>query len=262
VIKAILTDIEGTTSSLSFVKDVLFPYSRARMAEFVRAHAAEPPVAAQLAEVRRVAGAALDDDGVAARLVQWIDEDRKITPLKALQGMIWERGYRDGALEGHVYEDAVRNLRKWKAAGLRLYIFSSGSVLAQKLLFGHTAFGDLTPLFSGYFDTAIGNKREAGAYTAIAHEIGHAPQQILFLSDIREELDAARAAGMATCWLVRDSAVSRGAGAPRSGDATGESAQGRRHTGAGDLQLDNGGGAAPAEATHPVARDFDAISPT
>lgn len=222
MIRAILTDIEGTTSSLSFVKDVLFPYSRARIADYVHAHAAEPAVRAQLEEVRRLAGATLTEDGVIAQLVQWIDEDRKITPLKALQGMIWEDGYRRGDFQGHMYEDAVRKLRAWQAQGLKLYVFSSGSVLAQKLLFGHTAFGDLMPLFSGYFDTTVGNKREAAAYRTIAAQIGLPTADILFLSDIREELDAAREAGMPTCWLVRD-------------------------------------GARPEKPAHTVARDFDGI---
>ncbi len=204
MIRAVLTDIEGTTSSLAFVKEVLFPYSRARMADFIRAHAAEPAVRAQLDEVGRAAGRPLTDDEAIAQLIAWIDEDRKITPLKALQGMIWEAGYRHGDFLGHVYDDAVRQLRAWKARGLKLYVFSSGSVLAQKLLFGHTAFGDLLPLFAGHFDTAIGSKRETGAYRAIAERIGLPPAEILFLSDVREELDAARAAGMRTAQVLRE----------------------------------------------------------
>jgi enolase-phosphatase E1 len=205
MIKAILTDIEGTTSSLSFVKDVLFPYARQRMASFVRAHASEPAVRAQLDEVRKLAGAALTDDQVIAQLISWIDEDKKITPLKALQGMIWEEGYRARDFTGHVYEDAARSLKKWKDGGtLKLYVFSSGSVQAQKLIFGYSDFGDLTPLFSGYFDTTIGNKRDPDAYRKIAQEIKLPPSEILFLSDIKEELDAARAAGMRTTHLIRD----------------------------------------------------------
>lgn len=204
MIRAILTDIEGTTSSLSFVKDVLFPYSRARMAEFVRAHAAEPAVRAQLDQVGKAAGRPLTDDEAVSQLLAWIDADKKITPLKALQGMIWEAGYRHGDFRGHVYDDAVHGLRAWKDRGLRTYVFSSGSVLAQKLLFGHTASGDLTPLFSGYFDTTVGGKRDAAAYSAIAKAIGHPPTEILFLSDVREELDAARAAGMRTTQVLRE----------------------------------------------------------
>lgn len=202
--KAILTDIEGTTSSLSFVKDVLFPYARERMAEFVRAHVAEPAVRRELEEVRRLSGKNLSDPEGIEQLIRWIDEDKKITPLKSLQGMIWEDGYKKGDFKGHMYEDAVRHLKKWKQAGLRLYVFSSGSVQAQKLLFAHTEYGDLTPLFSGYFDTTIGNKRETDSYRRIAEAIGTPPGDVLFLSDIREELDAARAAGMQVTWLVRD----------------------------------------------------------
>ena len=203
MIAAIVTDIEGTTSSLSFVKDVLFPYARARMAEFVRTRATEPAVRKELDAVRGLAGKDLGTEELVAQLIRWIDEDKKVTPLKALQGMIWEDGYKKGDFKGHMYEDAVRNLRRWQAQGIRLYVFSSGSVQAQKLLFGYSDFGDLTPLFSGYFDTTIGNKREAEAYRKIVAAIGLPPVEILFLSDIREELDAARAAGMQTLWLER-----------------------------------------------------------
>ena len=204
MIQVILTDIEGTTSSLSFVKDVLFPYSRQRLAEFVRQHAQAPNVRQQLEEVNRVAGKTLSIDEIIQQLIRWIDEDKKITPLKALQGMIWEQGYKKGDFKGHIYEDALRHLKKWKQGGKRLYVFSSGSVYAQKLLFAHTEHGDLTPLFSGYFDTSIGNKRDPESYRQIAAAIGVAASNILFLSDIKEELDAARAAGIQTAWLVRE----------------------------------------------------------
>jgi enolase-phosphatase E1 len=205
MIRAILTDIEGTTSSLSFVKDVLFPYARERMGEFIRQHAKDPAVQRELDEVRRISGKKLTDAEVIDQLTRWIDEDRKITPLKNLQGMIWEDGYRQGDFKGHVYHDAMRQLRNWRRQGISIYVFSSGSVQAQKLLFAHTEYGDLTPLFSGYFDTTIGNKREAGSYRKIAAAIGTPPADILFLSDIREELDAARAAGMQVIGLVRES---------------------------------------------------------
>ncbi len=200
-----MTDIEGTTSSLSFVKDVLFPYTRERMARFVRAHANDPAVRGLLDDARQLIGGPADDEEVIVQLIQWIDEDKKVTPLKALQGMIWEQGYRQGDFKGHVYEDAVRNLKQWHARGIRLYVFSSGSVQAQKLLFAHTGYGDLTPLFAGYFDTTVGAKREPGSYDKIAQSIGLAPSDILFLSDIKEELDAAHEAGMRTAWLLRDS---------------------------------------------------------
>lgn len=209
MIEAIVTDVEGTTTSLAFVKDVLFPYARARMAEFVRAHARDPLVRQFLDDVRKAAGRELDEDGVIAQLIAWIDQDKKITPLKALQGMIWEQGYRNRDFTGHVYADAARNLERWHAQGLKLYVFSSGSVQAQRLIYGYSDFGDLTPLFSGYFDTTIGAKREASSYREISAAIDVAPEDILFLSDTKEELDAARAAGMRTAWLVRDGALTQ-----------------------------------------------------
>ena len=204
MIRAILTDIEGTTSSLSFVRDVLFPYSRRQMEDFVTHHGDEPEVARELAEVSRLEGRRLSLREAVDQLLIWIDEDRKTTPLKALQGMIWEAGYRDGDFFGHIYEDAARQLRAWKASGLSLYVFSSGSVHAQKLLFAHTEFGDLTPLFSGYYDTRVGPKQDPASYTAITGSLGLAPASVLFLSDITGELDAARQAGLPTIQLVRE----------------------------------------------------------
>jgi enolase-phosphatase E1 len=206
--RAVLTDIEGTTSSLSFVKDVLFPYARRHIAGFVRDHAFDARVRAHLDDARALAGlTAADDDRIVAELVAWIDEDRKATPLKALQGLIWEHGYRAGDFTGHVYADAVEVLRRWHQQGIALYVYSSGSVHAQQLLFAHTGHGDLTPLFSGWFDTRIGAKLETESYRRIAAEIGVPAAEILFLSDITGELDAARAAGMRTCQLVRDGAI-------------------------------------------------------
>ncbi len=203
--RAVLTDIEGTTSSLSFVKEVLFPYARRHLADFVREHDGDPEVRAQLDAARALAGIeGADDARVVGELIAWIDADRKATPLKALQGLIWEHGYRVGDFQGHVYEDAVAGLHRWHAAGIALYVYSSGSVHAQKLLFAHTAFGDLTPLFSGYFDTRIGAKGEAESYRRIVAATGIEAGDMLFLSDIVAELDAARAAGLETCQLVRD----------------------------------------------------------
>jgi len=204
MIKAVLNDIEGTTSSLTFVKDVLFPYARLRMADFVGTHGDEEEVRRLLNEVSIEAGRNLSDTQAVDQLVQWIDQDRKITPLKVLQGLIWEEGFRRGEFVGHVYEDAALKLREWHESGIRLYIYSSGSVHAQKLLFSHTDQGDLTPLFSGYFDTRVGAKQDVESYRRIAGEIGLVPSSILFLSDIGSELDAAQEAGMATGWLVRE----------------------------------------------------------
>jgi enolase-phosphatase E1 len=205
---AILTDIEGTTSSLSFVKDTLFPYARRHLGAYVREHAAEPEVAACLDECRQIMGEPdADVARIVAQLERWIDVDRKVTPLKTLQGLVWEHGYRAGHFTGHIYEDALAALRDWHARGIPLYVYSSGSVYAQKLLFGHTAAGDLTPLFSGYYDTRIGAKVESESYRRIAADIGLPAERILFLSDIPRELDAAREAGMQTCQLVRDEAA-------------------------------------------------------
>ena len=204
-IKAILTDIEGTTSAVSFVFDVLFPYARQHLPAFVRQHAGEPDVAAQLQAVRNdSAEPDASVDRVIEILLQWIAEDLKATPLKALQGMVWQQGYQAGQLKGHVYPDAVEALKRWHQAGYALYVYSSGSIQAQKLIFGCSEAGDLSGLFSGYFDTTSGPKREAASYRSIASSIGHPAEAILFLSDIVEELDAAQQAGMATCALVRD----------------------------------------------------------
>lgn len=207
MIRVILTDIEGTTSSLSFVKDVLFPYARSRLADYIHQHHEQPEVRACLDDVCREAGRQLDTAGIIAQLQQWIDEDRKVTPLKQLQGLIWEEGYTRGDFHGHIYEDALEAIRAWHAAGIPVYIYSSGSVHAQKLLFAHTAYGDLTPLLNGYFDTTIGAKVETESYRRIADVIGVAAGEILFLSDVERELDAARDAGCRTCWLVRDGTV-------------------------------------------------------
>jgi enolase-phosphatase E1 len=204
VIRAILTDIEGTTSSISFVKDVLFPYARERLPAFVETHADKPEVQHWLHEAAREAGlVSASQAEIIALLQRWIDEDRKATPLKALQGMIWEDGYRDGEYRAHVYPEVAQKLREWKAQDVNLYVFSSGSVPAQKLLFGYSEAGDLTPLFSGYFDTEIGAKRDAEAYRRILSAIGVRGDEVLFLSDIVAELDAARAAGMRTTLLAR-----------------------------------------------------------
>ncbi len=204
MIRAILTDIEGTTSSISFVKDVLFPYARRALPDFIAAHADEPAVAAEIDATRREMGASEASlDEVVAQLQRWIDEDRKITPLKTLQGLIWAKGYQSGDYYAHVYPDAADKLRAWHAEGLALYVYSSGSIAAQKLFFAHTEAGDLLPLFSGHFDTTSGPKQAENSYRAIVAAIGLPASEILFLSDVEAELDAAKAAGLHTTWLVR-----------------------------------------------------------
>ena len=200
--RAIVTDIEGTTSSLAFVHEVLFPWSRARLADYVAAHADE--LAPILDAVRAEADEpGLDLAGCTALLTQWHDADRKIGPLKELQGLIWTEGYASGALTGHVYADAAAGLRRWHARGIQLAVYSSGSVAAQKLIFEHSLSGDLSGLFSGWFDTAVGGKREAGSYRRIAEAMTLPPAEILFLSDVAEELAAASEAGMQVTLLAR-----------------------------------------------------------
>jgi enolase-phosphatase E1 len=179
--KAILVDIEGTTTSLSFVHQTLFPYARARMPAWVSAHG-----------------------GDLEKLIGWMDADAKETELKDIQGKIWAEGYAAGELKGQVYPDAAQGLRRWHDMGITLAVFSSGSVPAQKLIFGHSDQGDLAPLFSGWFDTTTGPKREAGSYRTIAAALGHAPQGILFLSDIVQETDAAKAVGMRALLIDRE----------------------------------------------------------
>jgi len=218
-IRAVLTDIEGTTSSIDFVKDVLFPYARQHLPAFVETHADEPEVQHWLHEAAKEAGLVeASRTEIIDLLIRWIDEDRKATPLKALQGMIWREGYEAQAYVSHMYPEVADRLKAWHAQGLALYVYSSGSVPAQKLMFGFSESGDLTPLFSGYFDTQTGHKREVESYRRIAEAIGLAPAQVLFLSDIREELDAARAAGMQTTHLIRPPLPMLDAGHPAVAD--------------------------------------------
>ena len=202
--RAVLTDIEGTTSSIAFVKDVLFPYARARLPHFIESHPEDPEVLRWLDATAREAG--IGDPRsrrVIDTLLRWIDEDRKATPLKALQGMIWKAGYQAGDYRAHVYPEVPAKLREWKARRMRLFVYSSGSVAAQKLFFAHTGAGDLASLFDGWFDTEVGGKRERGSYLRIAEAIGLPPPEIVFLSDIGAELDAARGTGMQTVQLCR-----------------------------------------------------------
>jgi enolase-phosphatase E1 len=225
MIHAVLTDIEGTTSSIGFVKDVLFPYARQRLPAFIATHADKPEVQHWLHETAKQAGLVSASQHELVELLQrWIDEDRKATPLKALQGLVWEDGYRNGEYRAHVYADVAPKLREWKQQGLDLYVYSSGSVTAQKLFFYFSEAGDLTPLFSGFFDTEAGPKRDANSYRSIAIAIGRPAGEVLFLSDISEELDAAHAAGMKTTLLARAPAT------------------------------------CPSASAHPCVKDFDAIA--
>lgn len=195
----ILTDIEGTTSAIAFVKETLFPFAQAELDAFLDARGAEPEVAAILAEV----AAAAPGEAPRATLRHWMEQDAKVTPLKTLQGLIWRAGYADGRLKGHLWPDVAPCLRAWARAGLRLAVYSSGSVEAQRLLFGHSVAGDLIPLFAGFFDTKVGGKRDVASYATIAKGLNLPAGEILFLSDVVEELDAAAAAGLRTCQLIR-----------------------------------------------------------
>jgi len=216
-IQALLLDIEGTTTPIDFVFRTLFPYASEHVEDFLRQHFAEPGIRELIEELRHTwSGAAsagapvwmesrLDEKlASAAAYIRWlIYRDSKITPLKTLQGKIWEQGYRDAALKGEVYPDVASAFTRWGAQGRRIAIFSSGSILAQKLLFAHSTKGDLSPHIEAYFDTTTGAKREAGSYTKIASALTLRPQQVLFVSDVIAELDAAHNAGMHTALSLR-----------------------------------------------------------
>ncbi len=208
-IRVVLSDIEGTTSSIDFVHQVLFPYSAKALPEFVRTQPAavsKALLAVQThADFCKAPGADTQEKAIALWL-RWIAEDRKETSLKSVQGMIWQQGYQTGAYQAHVYADVPPAFQRWQTQGKLLAIYSSGSIAAQKLFFQYSQAGDLRRFFSDYFDTTSGHKREADSYRAIARALGFIPGQILFLSDIREELDAARRAGLTTTGLSRDPA--------------------------------------------------------
>ena len=208
--RGILLDVEGTTSSIAFVYDVLFAHARRQVADFLAAHAAEPAVRAAAAGIAATAGLPPTDPAtpeglsrVALAALDLMNRDVKDTSLKALQGMIWRSGFESGSLVAHVFDDVPPALAQWADAGLDVRIYSSGSIEAQRLFFGHTAAGDLTPHLRGHYDTTTGPKREAASYAAIAADMRLDPRQILFVSDVAAELDAARGAGMATALAVR-----------------------------------------------------------
>lgn len=206
-VRGVLVDIEGTTTPISFVYEVLFPYARRRLDDVAQRAGTDPRFAEALAQLRREwesEGADRADFGNGAfYAAALMDQDRKSTGLKMLQGLIWEEGYRSGSLRGQVFDDVPKALRAWHGRGIRLRVFSSGSVLAQQLLFAHSNHGDLTVYFEGYHDTTTGPKRERSSYETIARAFGLPPSQILFLSDVAEELDGAMAAGLRTGLTVR-----------------------------------------------------------
>lgn len=204
-VDAVVLDIEGTTSATGFVVDVLYPYSRERFAALLTGRAAEPAVARAVAQVRELAG---EPEASASRIEEilngWLDDDRKATPLKTLQGIIWSEGFARGELVSHFYDDVLPALRAWHRAGLSLYVYSSGSVSAQRAWFASTPEGDLTQLVSGLYDTEnAGPKQEASSYRVITAATGVPAERTLFLSDRAGELDAARTAGWHTIGIRR-----------------------------------------------------------
>jgi enolase-phosphatase E1 len=208
--RVILLDVEGTTSSISFVYDVLFEHAKQHVAAFLTAHRDSPEVLRLAVGITEAVNAAQTSEAIAAdptrasiAAIEMMNRDVKDTSLKALQGMIWRQGFESGAIVAHVYDDVPPALIRWRDAGVDVRIYSSGSIEAQKLFFGHTAAGDLTSCLQGHYDTTTGHKREQASYERIAADCGVAARQILFISDVGEELDAARAAGMATALAVR-----------------------------------------------------------
>ena len=214
--RLILLDIEGTVSPLAFVHDEMFPFARAGVHSFLEAHWGRPELESVLGQMAADAGCASfaewcphvesqaeAEPWIVAHMQTLMDRDVKATGLKQLQGLIWEGGFQSGALQSALFPDVAPVLRAWAKAGAQLRIYSSGSVHAQRLFFAYTEAGDLTPLLSGYYDTTTGSKKAAASYTAIAAHAGVAPGEILFLSDVVEELDAARAAGLRTGLAIR-----------------------------------------------------------
>lgn len=209
--KFILTDIEGTTTSVSFVYEVLFPYFRENIhktIELKELKSVQEVFSQTIEWVKDTENRTISTPSeIIEVLNQWSQEDKKITPLKTLQGILWEEAYTSGTIQGHVYDDVAPALKRWKEKGIQLGVFSSGSIAAQKLIFGYSVAGDLTPYFSAYFDTSTGGKREAATYQLIAEKLGILASEILFLSDITEELQAAASAGLQTIQLVRDETI-------------------------------------------------------
>ena len=212
-VKWIVTDIEGTTTEVSFVYSILFPYFRENLNACYTMQSDD--LDRILADTATILAAENGDKAnhyskevLLDTLKQWSIEDRKITPLKELQGLIWKDGFESGTLKGHVYSDVRPALELWKAQGINLAVFSSGSIAAQKLLFKHSTSGDLSSFFSANFDTTTGGKKESDTYLKIAALLAVNPAEILFLSDITEELEAAHAVGFKTLQLIRPGTVS------------------------------------------------------
>jgi enolase-phosphatase E1 len=205
-IQCILTDIEGTTTEVSFVYDILFPYFRSHMDEWKTVDSDQMNQVLEQTRVLVLEEQSINltsNEALFDQLRQWSIEDRKVTPLKTFQGMVWAQGFKSGAIKGHMYPDVKPALERWTAMGMKLAIFSSGSIAAQKQLFGFSTEGDLTPYFSAYFDTTTGMKRDEQTYQLIVKQLDAPANSVLFLSDIHQELEAAKEAGMRTLQLVR-----------------------------------------------------------
>ncbi|HSE40842.1 MAG TPA: acireductone synthase [Acidobacteriota bacterium] len=209
----ILCDIEGTTTSLSFVHTVLFPISYEKMEEFIRKQWTTGFIQDEI-ETLRKANPQADSDEIVSMLRHWILEDRKDPALKSIQGKIWKEAYESGTIRSHVYPDVPENFRKWFAENIKVCTYSSGSVEAQKLLFRYSEAGDLTPYISEYFDTRVGTKRNSASYSNIAKNLRIDPPGVLFLSDVEEELNAAREAQMQTTQVLRENVVENKSGHP------------------------------------------------
>ena len=204
-----LLDIEGTTSSISFVYDVMFPFVRRELDGWLEENWGSAACQAACEQITHDAGwedsrrQILRPQDISDEVVRLMDDDVKATGLKQLQGLIWESGFTSGEMLAHVYEDVPGALLNWNANGLDVRIYSSGGIAAQKLFFGHTEFGNLLPQFNGHYDTTTGSKKDQASYAAIACEFDLPAGEIVFLSDVIAELDAARAAGMQTCLCIR-----------------------------------------------------------
>ncbi|BFF90064.1 enolase-phosphatase E1 [Drosophila madeirensis] len=216
VAKVVLVDIEGTTTSISFVHDVLFPYAKNNVKKFLAEgwessseikqivqELQQVPQYVEYTSTLRVPPTEMDVQIIAGFVRYLIDKDLKVTPLKTLQGLIWQQGYETGELRGHVFEDVPGAFAAWREAGLRIAVYSSGSVAAQKLIFKYSIAGDLLTHLSAHFDTHVGHKQETQSYVNIAKSLGEDPRNILFLTDIPGEATAARAAGLQAIMLQR-----------------------------------------------------------
>jgi enolase-phosphatase E1 len=207
MIQYVLMDIEGTLISVAFVRKILFPFAKHRLAAFLHERRHDADVLRWTAvcqdAVEHETGTRPAYEELPGMLTGWIDQDRKQAGLKALQGMIWDEGYRQRAFGPELYGDVLPALTQWRARGIRLGIYSSGSEQAQRLLFTHTNVGDVTSLFENFFDTSVGEKQAAASYRTISARIGLPPSHIFFLSDAERELDAAGSTGFRTAHIVR-----------------------------------------------------------